>query len=162
MGLCFRTDFSPDLATDVNGVVINETAARIIGLDNPIGETLARNREGGEQRGEYKILGVISDMVKGSPFELTDPCLFFLSSGDQDCLFIRLDPSVSAHAALPKIEKVFQPVCSFGAIRLQICYGRIRGKVPRRRKDRGACHNLQYARYYNKLLGIIWVGRLRR
>jgi ABC-type antimicrobial peptide transport system permease subunit len=99
-------DFSQDLLTDVNGVVINETAARLLGLDNPVGETLTRNSDGG-QRSEYKILGVISDMVKGSPFELTDPCLFFLANGDRDWLFIRLDPSVSTHEALPKIEKVF-------------------------------------------------------
>ena len=99
-------DFSQDMLTDANSVVINETAARLIGLENPVGETLVRNRDGG-QRSEYKILGVISDMVKGSPFELSDPCLFFLTSGDKEWLFIRLDPSVSAHEALPKIEEVF-------------------------------------------------------
>jgi ABC-type antimicrobial peptide transport system permease subunit len=99
-------DFSEEMHTDLNGVIINETAARLIGLDNPVGETLVRNRNGGE-RSEYKILGVISDMVKGSPFELSDPCLFFLSNHDQEWLFIRLNPSVSAHEALPKIEKVF-------------------------------------------------------
>jgi putative ABC transport system permease protein len=99
-------DFSNEIISDANGVVINETAARLIGIENPVGETLVRNRQDG-RRNEYKILGVISDMVKGSPFELADPCLFFLAGGDQEWLFIRLDPSVSAHEALPKIEKVF-------------------------------------------------------
>jgi len=46
-------------------------------------------------------------MVKGSPFDPSDPCLFFLANRDQEWLFIRLNPSVSAHEALPKIEKVF-------------------------------------------------------
>jgi ABC-type antimicrobial peptide transport system permease subunit len=99
-------DFSQELQSDIKGVVINETAARLIGLEDPIGEKLSRNTEDG-QRSEYTILGVITDMVKGSPFELSDPCMFFLSSEDQDWLYIRLDPSVSAHDALPKIEKVF-------------------------------------------------------
>jgi putative ABC transport system permease protein len=99
-------DFSDEIASDANGVVINETAARLMGLTNPAGEMLIRDRDDG-QRSEYTILGVITDMVKGSPFEPTDPCLFFLSGGDQEWLFIRLDPSVSAHEALPKIERVF-------------------------------------------------------
>jgi putative ABC transport system permease protein len=98
-------DFAEEVLSDANGVVINETAARLMGLDTPAGEKLIRNRNG--QRTEYIILGVITDMVKGSPFEPVDPCLFFLSSRDQDWLYIRLDPSVSAHEALPKIEKVF-------------------------------------------------------
>src|SRR5688572_14307952 len=99
-------DFSMDIISDREGVVINETAARLMGLENPVGETLIRNRDNGE-RTEYKILGVIADMVKGSPFEPSDPCLFFQANRDQEWLFIRLNSSVSAHDALPKIEKVF-------------------------------------------------------
>jgi putative ABC transport system permease protein len=98
-------DFSQEISSDANGVVINETAARLLGLENPVGETLTRNRDG--QRTEYTILGVITDMVKGSPFEPADPCLFFQASSDQEWLFIRIDPSVSVHEALPKIENVF-------------------------------------------------------
>jgi len=99
-------DFSPEIMSDAKGVVINETAARLMDLDNPVGEKLIRTRDDG-QRSEYTILGVITDMVKGSPFEPADPCLFFLSNGGQEWLFIRLDPAVSAQEALPKIEKVF-------------------------------------------------------
>ncbi|HMG94431.1 MAG TPA: FtsX-like permease family protein, partial [Chryseolinea sp.] len=98
-------DFSQEILSDANGVVINETAAQLLGLENPVGETLIRNRDG--QRTLYTILGVITDMVKGSPFEPADPCLFFQANGDREWLFIRVDPSVSAHEALPKIEKVF-------------------------------------------------------
>ncbi len=98
-------DFSQEILSDAKGVVINETAAQLLGLENPVGETLVRNRNG--ERTQYTILGVITDMVKGSPFEPADPCLFFLANRDQEWLFIRLDPSASAHEALPKIEKVF-------------------------------------------------------
>jgi putative ABC transport system permease protein len=98
-------DFAEEVLSDANGVVINETAARLMGLGNPVGEKLIRNRN--EERTEYTIVGVIRDMVKGSPFEPADPCLFFLAGRDQEWLFIRLVPSASAHEALPKIEKVF-------------------------------------------------------
>ena len=99
-------DFSSEMSTDASGVIINESAARLMGLSNPVGEVLTKNREG-EPRANYTILGVIADVVKGSPFEPTDQCLYFLSTNDLDWLFIRLDPSVSAHDALPKIQKVF-------------------------------------------------------
>lgn len=99
-------DFSAELATDTRGVVINESAARVMGLKNAIGEILTKKRDG-EPSTDYTILGVITDVVKGSPFEPADPCLYFLSSNDLAWLFIRLDPSVSTHEALPKIEKVF-------------------------------------------------------
>jgi putative ABC transport system permease protein len=98
-------DFPQETLSDAKGVVINETAAKLLGLQNPVGETLTRNRNA--ERTQYTILGVITDMVKGSPFEPADPCLFFQANGDREWLYIRLDPTVSAHEALPKIEKVF-------------------------------------------------------
>jgi len=99
-------DFTRELASDKAGVVINESALKVMGLENPIGETLTLNR--GIDHGQFMILGVITDMVKGSPFSPTDPCLFFLTEGDEEWIYIRLDPEVSTHEALPKIEASFK------------------------------------------------------
>ena len=33
-------DFSREIASDLSGMVINESAAKILGLENPIGESL--------------------------------------------------------------------------------------------------------------------------
>ena len=74
-------------------------------LENPVGEILTLNSE--DEHNVYTILGVISDMVKGSPFEPTDPCLFFLTERDEEWIYIRLNPSLSTHEALPKIEAAF-------------------------------------------------------
>ncbi len=99
-------DFSRDIASDTAGIVINESALKIFGIANPIGESLSW-RPGGSERGTFKILGVVKDMVKGSPFEPTDPSVIFLSTGDLSNLYVRLNPNVSAHDALPKIQAVF-------------------------------------------------------
>jgi putative ABC transport system permease protein len=56
--------------------------------------------------GTYKILGVVKDMVKGSPYEPTDPSIIFLSENDMQWLYIKIKPSVSAHEALSKIQSV--------------------------------------------------------
>lgn len=98
-------DFSRELSSDISGVVINETAAKLMGLENPVGEILTLNR--GIDQGQFTILGEIADMVKGSPFEPTDPCLFFLTQSDEEWIYIRLNPNLSTHEALPKIEAAF-------------------------------------------------------
>jgi ABC-type antimicrobial peptide transport system permease subunit len=100
-------DFSRDYATDKQGVVINESAARLMGLANPVGETL-RYAPGWQEPETYQILGVVKDMVKDSPFKPTVPSIISLSEEDMEWLFIRMKGSVSAGEALPKIEKVFK------------------------------------------------------
>jgi putative ABC transport system permease protein len=99
-------DFSRDFPSDANGLVINETAARIMGFEHAAGEVIMRPTGNGME--PYTILGVISDVVKGSPYEPADPCMYFLSKNDQGYLFIRLDARISAHEALPKVETVFK------------------------------------------------------
>ncbi|MEQ1584632.1 MAG: ABC transporter permease [Cyclobacteriaceae bacterium] len=98
-------DFSRDFPTDLRGVVINESALEILGLENPIGESLSWM-----DRGEYKIVGVVKDMVKGSPYEPTDPSIIFLSENDMQWLYIKMKPTVSAHEALPKIQSVLASI----------------------------------------------------
>ena len=102
-------DFSREIASDLSGIVINESALKILGLENPIGESLIW-KPGGTERGTYKILGVVKDMVKGSPFEPTDPSIIFLTEDDLSNLYIRINPNVSVHQALPEIQKVFKAV----------------------------------------------------
>lgn len=98
-------DFSRELATDGAGIVINETAAKNLGVEDPVGEVIMWDR--GDGREEFTILGVTKDMVKGSPFEPAFPTMLFLSSRSLEFLYIRINPNVSTHEALPKIEKAF-------------------------------------------------------
>ena len=99
-------DFSREIRSDTAGIVINESALKILGLENPVGEFLSW-KPMGTDRGTFEILGVVKDMVKGSPFEPTDPSIIFLSNFDLQNLYVRINPKVSAHEALPKIQKVF-------------------------------------------------------
>jgi ABC-type antimicrobial peptide transport system permease subunit len=102
-------DFSREISSDLSGIIINESALKILGLENPIGESLSW-RPGGSERGTYKILGVVKDMVKGSPFDPTDASIIFLSEDDLRNLYIRINPHVSVHQALPEIQRVFKAI----------------------------------------------------
>lgn len=99
-------DFSREFTSDRAGVVINESARRVMNLQNPVGEKLILNREG-EERKEFTILGVITDVVKGSPYQPTDPCLYFITEEDEEWIYIRMKENVNPHEALPKMHEAF-------------------------------------------------------
>jgi ABC-type antimicrobial peptide transport system permease subunit len=99
-------DFAREFVTDKNGVIINESAAKLMGLENPVGEMVRSPEWMGAK--SYQILGVVKDMVKDSPFKSTKESIIFLSEEDEQWLFIRIKPTVSVSEALPKIEKVFK------------------------------------------------------
>ncbi len=99
-------DFSRAFFTDSSGLVINEAAVRYMGLKNPVGKTLTWAANGGKAE-QYKILGVVKDMVMNSPFEPAYPTVFFLNGG-MGAILIKINPARSAAEALPKIQAVFK------------------------------------------------------
>ncbi|MEO8405376.1 MAG: ABC transporter permease [Chitinophagaceae bacterium] len=101
-------DFSKEFATDTNRVIINETAAKDMGFKNPIGEFIKFG--GGTQ--SRQIVGVIKDMVMGSPYEPEKRAVFFLDARSEAAsqIEIKIKPMVSANKALPKIEAVFRSI----------------------------------------------------
>jgi ABC-type antimicrobial peptide transport system permease subunit len=99
-------DFSRDLQSDQSGILINETTLHLMGLTSPIGENVTWFSENPNKPNSYTILGVVKDMVKGSPYELAPPVVMFLSNEDLKWLYIRINPGVSVREALTKIENV--------------------------------------------------------
>ncbi|MFY0602604.1 MAG: ABC transporter permease [Flavobacteriaceae bacterium] len=69
-------DFSEKFPSDTLAFLVNETAVKYMGLENPIGEYV---RWG--DNGNYKIIGVVKDMVTRSPFDPITPSLFILHKG---------------------------------------------------------------------------------
>jgi ABC-type antimicrobial peptide transport system permease subunit len=102
-------DFSRSFAADSSGVVINEAAAKYMGLQNPVGETVTWKWHDKDPR-PYTILGVIKDMVMESPYRAVEPTLFFVKAlnGGVSWINIRVNPGVQMGNALPKIEAVFK------------------------------------------------------
>ena len=101
-------DFSKDFATDTSKVIINETAAKDMGFKNPVGQFV--KTAGGTK--SFQIVGVIKDMIMGSPYEPEKRGVFFLDATNQTAsqIEIKIKSTVSANAALPKIEAVFKNI----------------------------------------------------
>jgi putative ABC transport system permease protein len=103
-------DFSRNIAGDSAGFVINETMAKLLGFENPVGETVRWTAGWRSKFTSFTIIGVIKDMVMKSPYAPAAPAVFFLSEAGTNWINIRIDPQASASDALPKIESVFKKV----------------------------------------------------
>jgi putative ABC transport system permease protein len=106
-------DFDLNNANDSLGIIINETALARMGLQDPIGEPVTWTWW--EDKGlvlNYRIIGVIKDMVMDSPYAPTQPTVFYLKghNGNPSWINIRINPHISASEALPKIESVFRKI----------------------------------------------------
>ncbi|WP_026632299.1 ABC transporter permease [Dyadobacter alkalitolerans] len=102
-------NFSKDMASDSAGFIINETAARLLGFKQPVGQTVSWQSQWMTDniKKNFRILGVVEDMVMESPFQKVAPSVFFLF-GSPNWVNIRLNDQTSASTALPKIEAVFR------------------------------------------------------
>lgn len=95
-------DFSREFSTDSSGIVLNEAAAEYMGLEDPVDEEITWNGR------KYTIIGVIKNMIMDSPYSPVKQTVFYLSYDDTVWINIRINPEMSAHDALARIEKVFQ------------------------------------------------------
>ncbi len=55
-----------------------------------------------------KIIGVVKDMVSESPYAPVRPTLFHMLKGGGDFVLMKINPKISAHEAIAKIEGVYK------------------------------------------------------
>lgn len=95
-------NFSHSFISDSSGVILNKKAVDYMGMEDVIGKRL-------DYRGNtYTILGIIDDVIMGSPFASVTPTAFFLARQPMYYITVRLSPSISVKQALQKTEAVFK------------------------------------------------------
>ncbi len=96
-------DFSRDFATDSAAFIINESAAKFLGFDNPVGKVLKWNGE------PFTIIGIVNDIMQESPFYPVRPTLYHIGKyEDMYNLILKLNPQKNAKQSLTSIEKVLK------------------------------------------------------
>ncbi len=72
--------FSEEMATDrADAAVLNETAARVMGFDSPVGKRISlrmMNGQGAMEERTYNVIGVMKDFHQNSLHRPIDPILF--------------------------------------------------------------------------------------
>jgi putative ABC transport system permease protein len=106
-------DFDVNNVSDSSGLIVNQSALRTMKLDDPIGVPVRWTWWENKNRVlDYKIIGVVEDMVMESPYAPAEPTVFYLKglNGTPNTLNIKINPNVSISDALPKIEAAFKKV----------------------------------------------------
>jgi ABC-type antimicrobial peptide transport system permease subunit len=96
-------DFSLSFATDSSAMIINETAAKFMGLENPVGQTVKQARG----TNAYQVIGVVKDMVMESPYSTAMPTVFLLKPDETGLLNIKINPDMSTREALSRLTPIF-------------------------------------------------------
>jgi len=94
-------DFSKSFATDTAAFILNETAAKYIGLKNIVGETITWDDH------PFKVIGVIKDMIIENPYQEIRPQLFHIEPNPSSYVIVKMNPRTSASESLEKIKKTF-------------------------------------------------------
>lgn len=88
--------FSEEMATDrTDSVVLNETAARAMGFDSPIGHRISlrmMNGQGAVEERSYNVIGVMKDFHQNSLHRPIDPIIFINEGGMYPWLNVRIRP----------------------------------------------------------------------
>jgi ABC-type antimicrobial peptide transport system permease subunit len=93
-------DFSRQFLTDSTATILNEAAVKYMGLKDPLGEIITFHNK------DRRVVGVVKDMVMGSPYDPIKPTVFYIWNRRFSYLNIKINPALSAHTALRKIEAV--------------------------------------------------------
>lgn len=68
-------DFSRDFPTDSSAMIVNEAAVKYMGIKNPIG-MIVRNGDDPASK-KYTIIGVVKDIIMGSPYDPVQQTFYF-------------------------------------------------------------------------------------
>jgi putative ABC transport system permease protein len=114
---------------DSTAVLINETAMRMMGFENPIGQQIQ------SQEGRWQVVGVVEDFLAGAALS-NQQAIVVQGPGRHHwfgTMTFRLDSNQSVSANLETIEKIFKKydpeypfVCHFAADELDYQFGYIK------------------------------------
>jgi len=95
-------DFSRDFPNDSASLVLNETAVKLMGLKQPLGEFIKANGK------DYQVIAVVKDMIKENPFAPVNPSFFRLNYRGVNVMNIKLASKPATSDALAAVEKVLK------------------------------------------------------
>ena len=105
MKLASGREFYPDITSDSNSIIINETMAKIMGKKDPVGEIIRRDNGKGRQ---LTVVGVVKDYVFNDMYKQPDPLILFCDTSNVSTLLIRLKGKQDIQQQLAKVESVIK------------------------------------------------------
>lgn len=100
-------DFSKNFASDSLGMILNESAVKYMGLENPVGAIIKSSNFSAEPLA-FHVVGVVKDVLIESPYTSVRPTLYIVNRWQGNYVALKLNPAMNTRAALAKIAPVFQ------------------------------------------------------
>ena len=95
-------DFSEDFKSDTAAILINKAALQLMDLDEPIGTELDL---WGSKR---KLIGVVDDVLMGSPYQPVKPMFVILNPQWIDAVTVRLKKTNDLQASINTVKIIFE------------------------------------------------------
>ncbi len=95
-------NFLPVAAQDSMSFIINETLAKMMGMENPVGQIIKQDTV------PFKVVGVVKDFVYGDMYGKSDPLIFYCKPEWADYVYIKLKNADKSEEALARIESVMK------------------------------------------------------
>lgn len=95
-------DFSEDFKSDTASILINKAALQLMNLKDPIGTEL--DLWGGKR----KLIGVVDDVLMGSPFQPVKPMFVILDPDWIDAVTVRLKKTADLPASINTVKTIFE------------------------------------------------------
>lgn len=95
-------DFSRAFKMDSGSIIINEAAAKLMAFKQPLDQTITLSGR------NYRVIGVIGDMIRESPFSPVKPTVFVLGNGGLTVMNLKLSQQGNIRESLSKVAPVFK------------------------------------------------------
>jgi len=97
-------DMSREFSSDSTAVILNESAAKFMGIQDPIGKQMIW----GAQR--LHIIGIVKDMIMESPYKPVKPAVYLQGFDHVNWINLKLNPQMSAGKSIEIIESVIEKI----------------------------------------------------
>jgi ABC-type antimicrobial peptide transport system permease subunit len=87
---------------DSTGMILNESALKVVKFKNPIGQIIEANGQ------RWHVIGVIKDFILSSPYSPVKPMLIFGPKGGLSVVHIKLNEKNTTAQNLKAVEAVFK------------------------------------------------------
>jgi predicted permease len=91
-------DFNPVAANDSNSVIINQTLAKMMRRENPVGTILYRDNQ------KFNIVGVTEDFLFGDMYAKSEPIVFHSYPENYNFLYVKLKKGTNVEHAVEKMQ----------------------------------------------------------
>jgi putative ABC transport system permease protein len=108
MEMAAGRNFSKDFPTDSGGIIINEAALRLLGMNDPIGKSLyyIRDLNNKDAVSDLRIVGIVKDFNFSSMRQQVTPLALMLN-GNNGNIALRLS-STNMHQLVAQIERTYK------------------------------------------------------